>query len=162
MEIHKLLSAGWDQERIGERFGVDQSAVSHRLGRMGIRLKGPQSKTTAALPWNLADHPDKRRLVNQAPFRGLRYFLRKRDGQELTERAEKDLKAFLNRIQEGQVLALLDGAGFAYVPREDGDGDLVVRWPEGAPRDPQRLSPFVHKRSPVKQVEANPPAHEAR
>ncbi|MCX5009154.1 DUF6192 family protein [Streptomyces sp. NBC_00638] len=104
-----------------------------RLKKMGIRRIGSGSPISNALPWDIEHHPGKRRLINQAPFRGLRYYLRKRMGEPLSERAEMDLRAFRNRVEEGHVLALVEGDGFVYVPREERDGDLVIRWPEDTP-----------------------------
>jgi hypothetical protein len=136
MDLQKLLSAGKTASEIAAIYGVRVSTVSMRLSKMNIRLIGPGSPITDALPWDIAQHPDKKRLTNQAPFRGLRYYLRKRMGESLSERAELDLRAFLNRVRDGHVLALVEGDGFTYVPREGRDGRLVVRWPEGVPQGP--------------------------
>ncbi|MGW0087839.1 hypothetical protein ACWDWS_02290 [Streptomyces sp. NPDC003328] len=141
-ELQKLLSAGRTEVEIANMYGVTQQAVSYRMQNMQIARKGPKAPVTSALPWNLASHPDKRRLVNQAPFRGLRYFLQKRMGESLSERAELDLRAFLNRVRDGHVLALIAGDGFKYVPREPQDLDLVIRWPDDIPRN-EKTALFV-------------------
>jgi len=134
LELAKLTAAGMTQEEIAARYGVSQSAVSAKLTRNNRYAKGAQSPVSSALPWNIANHPEKRRITNQAAFRGLRYLVRQRMGDTLTERAFKDLRNFLDHVREGEVLALgVDG--FEYVPRRETDGELVIRWPEGVPRD---------------------------
>ncbi|MFC4501737.1 MULTISPECIES: hypothetical protein [Streptomyces] len=154
LELRKLLSAGFNGEAIAARYNVGPSAVYNRFNRMGISLKGPGSPVSSALPWDIARHPDKRRLTNQAPFRGLRYFLQKRMGEKLSERAELDLRAFLNKVRSGYVLALQDDVGFAYVPREDRDGNLVVRWPTRIREDDPRATLFVDCQSPAEGAPA--------
>ncbi|MFI5877546.1 hypothetical protein ACIBAH_35005 [Streptomyces sp. NPDC051445] len=146
LELQKLLSAGMNGVEIASIYGVDETAVYHRLRTMNIHLKGPNSPVASVLPWDIANHPDKRRLTNQAPFRGLRYYLQAQMGEKLSERAQLDLRAFLNRVRDGHVLALLDGQGFTYVPRTPEDRNLVVRWPKSAKGGDQ--SRFIDAKSP--------------
>lgn len=136
LELQQLLSAGLTGVEIARSYHVTPEAVYKRFDKMGIKHKGPESPVTAVLPWDIANHPEKRRLTNQAPFRGLRYYLMRRMGQSLSERAEADLKAFLNRVRNGDVLELAEGAGFRYVSRQPSDGRLVIRWPDGIPMGP--------------------------
>ncbi|MGW4446460.1 hypothetical protein [Streptomyces sp. NPDC004682] len=135
LELLTLRKAGLNGVQIAAQFGVEPEAVYMRFAAMGIHQKGAKSPVAQALPWDVVNHPDKRRITNQAPFRGLRYFLQKQMGEKLSYRAELDLKAFLNRVRAGEVLELSEEAGgFRYVPREPRDGHLVVRWPDGVPR----------------------------
>lgn len=141
-ELHKKVSAGWTTQQIADFYGSTRQGVEYRLHKMDVRKKGPKSPVTSLIPWNLVEHPEKRSLTSQAPFRGLRYFLQKRMGETLTERAAKDLNAFLYRVSNGYVLALVDGTGFTYVPRRASDMGLVIRWPEDVPED-ERTSLFA-------------------
>ncbi len=134
-ELQKLLSAGLNETQIAKQFGVTQQAVGNRLNYIEIYRKGPKSPVSSVIPWDISQHPEKKRLTQQASFRGLRGYVRNKMGETLTERAKLDVRAFLNRVRQGYVLDLMDGPGFAYVPREASDGLLVVRWPEGVPRD---------------------------
>lgn len=136
-ELLKLVAANWTTQQIADRYGVTRQGVEYRLHNLNIRKKGPKSLITSILPWDITNHPKKRSLTNQAPFRGLRYFLQKRKGERLSNRAELDLRAFLNHVRDGKVLALDDSRGFVMVPREPRDGNLVVRWPEGVPQGPE-------------------------
>ncbi|MEU3278182.1 hypothetical protein [Streptomyces antibioticus] len=133
LEIYQLLASGRSVLDIAKMFGVSESAVYQRLWKMGIRKNGPKSPIGNSLPWDIVNHPDKAKLINQAPFRGLRYFLQKKLGEQLSARAERDLRAFLGHVRAGEVLAL-QADGFVWVPRTSSDGDLVVRWPAGVPK----------------------------
>ncbi|MET9901878.1 hypothetical protein [Streptomyces sp. NPDC006446] len=132
--LQEMLIAGFKEVEIAKFYGVGVSTVSMRLAKMGIRRIGPKSPVSAAIPWDITSHPEKRRFINQTCFRGLRCFVRKQMGEKLSERSEHDLKVFLNRIRGGNVLALVEG-GFAYVPRQESDGSLVIRWPENVPHN---------------------------
>jgi hypothetical protein len=93
-------------------------------------------RVAAVLPWDVANHPAKERLWSQQPYLGLRAFLRDRMGLEVSPRSQIALRAFLNHVRAGDVLALDDAQGAHYVPQDPAkDGALVIRWPEGVPRD---------------------------
>lgn len=131
LELRKLALAGASQAELAERYGVTQQAISKRLVALGIVRRGTATPVLRSMPWDLAGHPDKRRILNGRPFNGLRYFVAKRLGDELSERAEADRQTFIRKVNNGLVLTLDEAKGFVYVPRTETDGDLVIRWPEG-------------------------------
>ncbi|MCY0963013.1 hypothetical protein [Streptomyces sp. H27-H5] len=141
LELQKLLAAGSTHAEIAQMFGVERQAVTKRVNGWGEYKKGENAPVTASMPWRIADRPDKVRLTNQAAYRGLRLYLGWRLGEDrkpLSERAKKDLRLFLEKINNGLVLTLDDSQGFVYVDRTPEDGRLVVRWPEGVKRDEKR------------------------
>lgn len=144
LELQKLVSAGLTQPEIAEMFHVSQQAVSYRMTGLGTYAKGSSAPITAAMPWDLTTRADKYRLTNQAAYRGLRYFVgwRMGDPKKLSDRAKKDLRLFLAKVEDGYVLTLDETSGFTYVVREESDGPLVVRWPAEAPREGEKLALF--------------------
>ncbi|MFD7257162.1 hypothetical protein [Streptomyces sp. NPDC059874] len=133
-DLQKLLSAGLTQPEIAKMYKVSQQAVSKRMVQRDHYRRGTNAPVTAALPWDITGRTDKARLMDQRPFRGLRYFVTDRMGFPLSERARQDLALFVNKVRDGHVLTLDDEKGFVYLPRTPEDGQLVVRWPD----DPSR------------------------
>ncbi|MFF8367863.1 hypothetical protein ACF05W_03410 [Streptomyces lydicus] len=138
----KLEEAGLTHAEIAEQYNVTRQAVTWRFNNMGEYKRGPLGDVTAKLPWDLANHPAKAKLRNQQPFLGLRAFLRERLGVEVSARSQLALRAFLNRVEKGEVLAVDDVLGAHYVKRDPvRDGSLVIRWPAGVEKD-DRVSLF--------------------
>ncbi|WP_138958962.1 hypothetical protein [Streptomyces sp. YIM 121038] len=131
-ELLVYLLADETQAQIGSRFGASQQAVAERLKNMRIHTNGPNSDSNRALPWPIDGHPQRSRFVSRAPFRGLRAFLLLQGGQKVTDNAMVYFRAFVGHIESGEVLAFDDERGFYYTPRTTEDGDLVIRWPDGA------------------------------
>jgi len=144
LTLLKHDAAGMTEGEIAAKYGVSQQAVAWRLNGLGVFKKGRKAPVMALLPWDLSARPDKRKLSNQNGFAGLRSFLRRKFGEELSTRAQVDLRAFLGHIEAGEVLKLDEQRGFIYVPRSDADGNLVIRWPEGQERpDSKTVSMFT-------------------
>lgn len=134
-ELLKLEEAGLTHQEIAERYGVTRQAVTWRFNDMGEFKRGKLQDVTEAMPWALSDHPAKKALWKQAAFLGLRAFLRERLGMDVSDRSRQALKAFLNRVENGEVLTVED-RGACYVARDrDLDGDLAIRWPADVPKD---------------------------
>jgi hypothetical protein len=142
-ELLKLEAAGLTHSEIAKKYGVSRQAVTKRFNDMGEYRRGPLQDVTAVLPWDVANHPAKAKLWRQQPYVGLRALLRERMGAEVSPRSRAALRAFLNHVQNGEVLNLDDVQGAHYVPRDpERDGSLVVRWPEGVPQDER--TPLFH------------------
>ncbi|MEU4492609.1 hypothetical protein AB0F96_03855 [Streptomyces sp. NPDC023998] len=131
LTLLKHNAAGMTEPEMAKLYGVSQQAVAWRLNGLGVYKKGRKAPVMSLLPWDISAHPDKKRLSNQNSFAGLRSFLRKKFGEELSDRAEIDLRAFLRHLEAGEVLTFDEGQGFIYVPRSSEDGNLAIRWPEG-------------------------------
>ncbi|MGW6597899.1 hypothetical protein [Streptomyces sp. NPDC055036] len=143
LELLKLEAAGLSRAEIAKKFKVTHQAVSYRLGKIGEhkRISGV-SKAISLLPWDLSQRDNKKKLAGQASFAGLRTLLRARLGEDVSDRAREDLRAFLNHVSTGKVLTLDDRLGFIYIPREEFDGNMVIRWPKRAPRTAENLRYF--------------------
>lgn len=130
LTLNKLLMQNLTPAQIAARYGVTPEAVTYRMrNHLGIHTYAERSPALSQMPWDLAALPDRAALMLVGPFRGLRRLVTHRlDGQK----PDLYLRAFLNAVERGNVLALVGGR-WAYVPRCEADGDLVVRWPEGAP-----------------------------
>ncbi|MGW1673278.1 hypothetical protein [Streptomyces sp. NPDC002324] len=135
-ELLKLEEAGLTHSEIGKRYGVSRQAVTKRFNAMGKYVRAAYRDATAVLPWDLASHPARDSLRKDESFMGLRAFVREQMGAEVSERSALALRTFHNHIKAGEVLDLDPVQGACWVRREDErDGSLVIRWPEGVPRD---------------------------
>ncbi|MEV6419047.1 helix-turn-helix domain-containing protein [Streptomyces sp. NPDC051662] len=151
-ELLKREALGMSRAEIAAEFGVSRQAVAKRFNDMGKYSRGPIQDVTAALPWDIANHPAKKKLWAQQPYLGLRAFLRQRMGAEVSQRSQLALRAFLNHVVQGEVLDLHETQGAHYVPRDpERDGELVIRWPRSVPLDDERKALFR-----LKVVEAPP------
>ncbi|MFB7782057.1 hypothetical protein ACFC1D_04970 [Streptomyces vinaceus] len=137
-----LEEAGLSHQQIADRYNVTRQAVTWRFdNHLKIKKRAHFQEVTSLMPWDVASHPAKDRLKGQAAFLGLRAYLRRRLDMEVSPRSEQALKAFLNRVSHGEVLAVGD-TGAHYVSREAADGNLVIRWPAGVPRYEERVELF--------------------
>ncbi|MFF5433432.1 hypothetical protein ACFY5K_25790 [Streptomyces griseofuscus] len=123
---------GLDQGDIAKKYNVSPQAVSERFGRMGIRERGAGSPVTSLMPWDLSDHPEKRKLVNSSAYRCARDYLRKKRGERMSDRAAVRAESFERRLADGFVLSFTDDLGFHFSKRKPGEV-LIFRWPEGMP-----------------------------
>ncbi|WP_145500896.1 hypothetical protein [Streptomyces sp. CFMR 7] len=130
LTLQKLLMQKLTPDEIAKRYGVTRAAVTYRMRHhLKTYTYTTKSPVLSQMPWDLADLPNRAELMVVGSFRGLRRLVAHRlDGQA----PDLYMRAFLNRVARGEVLALVDGE-WAYVPRSEEDGDLVVRWPDGAP-----------------------------
>ncbi|MGW2919511.1 hypothetical protein ACWDBF_16810 [Streptomyces angustmyceticus] len=136
VDLLKLEEAGLTHAEIAKQYNVTRQAVTWRFTNMGEYKRGPLQDVTANLPWDLANHPAKEKLWRQQPFLGLRAFVRERLGAEVSPRSQLALRAFLNRVEKGEVLAVDAAKGAHYVDRDPlRDGSLVIRWPDEVPKD---------------------------
>ncbi|WP_030386517.1 hypothetical protein [Streptomyces sp. NRRL S-241] len=141
-ELLALDEAGFTHEQIAAQYKVTRQAVTWRFDHhLKIKKRAHFQEVTSLMPWDVAAHPAKARLKQQAAFLGLRAYLRSRLDMEVSPRSAQAMKAFLNRVANGEVLAV-GPMGAHYVPREPADGNLVVRWPADAPRHEERLELF--------------------
>lgn len=137
-----LEAAGLSHEQIAKKYGVSRQAVTKRFNDMGEYRRAHWQDATGLLPWDIARHPDKAKIRRQTAYAGLRAFLRKQLGQTLSPRSQETLRQFLDHINSGEVLELDSVQGVRYVQRDpERDGSLVIRWPEGVPRD-ERIAYF--------------------
>ncbi|WP_406305792.1 hypothetical protein OHA61_30805 [Streptomyces sp. NBC_00885] len=135
LTLLKLEAAGKTHDQIAEEYKVTRQAVTYRFNQLERYKKGPKALLLSILPWDISERPDKKRLSNQVGFEGLRNFLKKRTGQDLSPRGQESLRAFLGHMEAGEVLTLDEELGFVYVERVSDDGNLVIRWPEGEERE---------------------------
>ncbi|MFI2031387.1 hypothetical protein [Streptomyces buecherae] len=144
--LRKLL-ATMGRAEIAKQYGVSPQAVSYRRGLFNENLKGRNARLNRLLPWDLSEHPKRREFMDQYSFRGLRAYMRERNGEELGGSARSDRKSFVNHIRGGEVIALDLELGFIYVPRESRDDSLVVRWPSDVPlpKESADLALFVYE-----------------
>ncbi|MER5883100.1 GcrA family cell cycle regulator [Streptomyces sp. NPDC001941] len=142
-ELAKLWEAGLSHAEIARQFGVSRQAVNKRFNRMGVTPRAGQLTVTDILPWDLASFPQKGMLRQQEPYIGLRAFVRKRIGENLSARSELARKSFVAQIGKGLVLDIDPSVGAHYVKRDPKrDGTLVIRWPEDVPRGEEATNIF--------------------
>ncbi|MFJ8930609.1 hypothetical protein ACIRLA_28900 [Streptomyces sp. NPDC102364] len=136
LELLKLEAAGHTHREIGAKFGVSRQAVTLRFNQMGEYVQAARKDVSAVLPWDLSQHPASSKLKDSEAYIGLRAFVRQRLGLELSARGQLSLKTFLNHVRAGEILSLHAVHGFEWEPWDSArDGDIVIRWPEGVPRD---------------------------
>ncbi|MFD8886436.1 hypothetical protein ACFV0H_28565 [Streptomyces erythrochromogenes] len=141
-ELLALEEAGLSHQEIADKYHVTRQAVTWRFdNHLKIKKRAHFQEVTALMPWDVASHPAKDRLKQQAAFLGLRAYLRKRLDMDVSARSAQAMRAFLNRVSNGEVLAV-GVTGAHYVPREAADGNLVIRWPADEPRPEERLELF--------------------
>lgn len=129
-------AAGLSHTDIAAKYGVTRQAVHKRFAAMGEYRRKQYTSVAELLPWDFAGNPISRKLRQQSGFLGLRAYIRKRLGQELSPRSEEAMRRFLAHIADGKVLELDDVQGARYVERDpERDESLIIRWPEGVPKD---------------------------
>lgn len=124
---------GLSLTEIAERHKVSKSAVSQRFTKMGRPFGGNAALDyQVLLPWKI----QREHLPLDAANR-LRSHVRYRSGIEVAETAKRRLENWWTRLRaEGTVLIYVpdaDGSPWQYVPRQESDGSLIVRWPEDMP-----------------------------
>lgn len=124
---------GLSLAEIAERHKVSKSAVSQHFTRMGRPFGGNAAMDyQEIIPWKIQrDH-----LSLDAAIR-LRAHVRYRSGIEVAESAKRRLENWWTRMRaEDTVLTYAPspaGSPWRYVSRQESDGKLIIRWPEGAP-----------------------------
>lgn len=114
---------------IAEKYDVVKSAVSMRFDRMG-RPFGRQAPMDYQeyLPWKvLRDH----QALDAA--QRLRAHIRSMTGHPVTDAQKVRLTNWYARINRQHTVVSYDATGvppWAYLPRTEDDGQLIIRWPE--------------------------------
>ncbi|MFE9660323.1 hypothetical protein [Streptomyces sp. NPDC005955] len=132
LELLELEAAGLKHWEIGDRYNVSRQAVTKAFNNMDVYRRGAFHAATARLPWDVAAHPAREAIKDSEAFAGLRALVRERMGVELSDRSRRSLRAFFYNVNSGRVLTLAP-EGPVWARRRDSDGDMVIRWPEGAP-----------------------------
>ncbi|MEU5957572.1 hypothetical protein [Streptomyces sp. NPDC047525] len=135
-ELLKLEAAGLTHQQIGDEYGVSRQAVTKRFNTMGLFVQAIRRDVSVVLPWDLSQVPNRSKLKDSVTYIGLRAYVRDQLGAEVSPRAERALKTFVNHVQAGEILELDSTEGLrwaTYAPEQD--GDLILRWPESAKKD---------------------------
>jgi hypothetical protein len=130
-ELRRLVEQGLTHSQIAEHVSsasgvtVSRSTVSAALSRAGLTTAAMRYKQE--LPWRV--RPDH---LAQYPARMLRLLGRRRQNIELTEDEENRLDAWLDGIEEKQLVVAYapDNGGFIYVDADeinDGERDIPIR-----------------------------------
>lgn len=131
--VSKLKAEGKTQREIAKMFDVNETYVSWIKSQYPVQ-KSPREMVNDLWPWDSGEkfHP-------AAPSLRLRAHLRYRAyGQEgLTQNESYLLKGFYNRLRKHNLVVEFDPTipkskgvytgGWAYRPREDRDGNLIIR-----------------------------------
>ncbi|MGW2448949.1 hypothetical protein [Streptomyces sp. NPDC001675] len=133
-ELQRLYQAGFKDAEIAKMFGATPQAVNSRLVAMGLRQY--RQKVTAILE-NAWPNSETRRgdFVKFNRYRDLCCFLRGRLGDEkMTANQKRGAERFERAVRKGNhVLDFQPDSEepWRFVPREDSDGRMVIRWPRG-------------------------------
>lgn len=123
---------GWTYQRIADEYGVTRGAVHLALSRSNL-IRKEQPDYSDRIPWRV---PDKYRNAN--PLRMLRAAAAREQGQEMSQRRERELDAWLKGMNKKEEWAPLGWVvcfdperwpdkGFHYLPRGPEDTWLVRR-----------------------------------
>lgn len=137
MPAHKLVpdcntlrrwrDAGYTQEQMVDlteemlNVRVTRSAIAQAMVRCG--LSTDKARYSDELPWRVRPEHAK-----EYPARMLRLLGRRRNGGEMSERDSQRLDSWLAKLKAERAVVAYDPEhpdGFAYVPRQPGDGVAV-------------------------------------
>ncbi|AXK86575.1 hypothetical protein SAMN05421776_1179 [Nocardia farcinica] len=135
-EVEALLRAGFTQQEIADIKGVTRAAVSVALKRHGMtaREPGPRELGNKDFPFEVPV------IFQQDPYQRLRdhgeYMFTK--GKGMSEARIKRLRTFYRKLIENNWVVEYDPnlppvegvsskGGWAYRPREEKDGNLIIR-----------------------------------
>lgn len=130
-QLEKYLKMGLTQQQIADRWERDsgvrvtRSAIANAIQRNGLKSNRPRDRYMNMIPWTLA--PEHR---NHADARLLRFEARRRQGKPLNDREMTWLQSWLEELQDKNAVIMYDPRwpeGFAWVPREDTDDDIIRR-----------------------------------
>ncbi|MFB8199404.1 hypothetical protein [Kitasatospora purpeofusca] len=142
-ELSEMFIKGRTDTEIAKEFGTTRQAVSYKRSRLGYNVRPFSTRANDLISrvWKVQVLPDKAPgSHNQTgPMQALRVWLRLQLGDpSLSEKQRRAASGFEDRLRRELVVLAYDRQsvkGFYYLPREPGDGQLVIRWPEGVPRD---------------------------
>ncbi|MEU6959579.1 hypothetical protein [Streptomyces chrestomyceticus] len=122
----------WIVEEYKRKYNIETSPSLWASFRARRGLKKRIARNTELIPWSVNEEH-----LFAYPLAMLRVEARLRDGFELREVDAKRLASWKKELEQANAVVYYDpdtDAGFHYVPREDGDDDLI-RKPLQATRD---------------------------
>lgn len=149
--IEDLKNKGFNQSQIAEMWGVTRQYVSMVKHSTNNFSKTPREVVWESFPWGVVGRRFSRstlylRLMDHGEFRAT-------GGKGMSVDSLRRLRTFYKTLQEGDLVVVFDPSippgqvltrgrrdtvgGFAYVPREDTDGHLIIRVNEFATMTPQ-------------------------
>lgn len=143
-EVIKLYRSGLSDKEIAEAYDVTIQAVNKRLVALGIQRHPAKHAATAIInaAWP-AEEYGRNKYTSLSRGQRLFAFLRKRLGDEaLGPRQDRMAINFEREARErGAVLHLDPGSDqpWVWLPRDSGDGDMVIRWPLGREKPTGKL-----------------------
>lgn len=135
-EVDALKAKGFNQSEIAEMYGVTRAYISWIKHTYGGKKTPREKILEEAWPWTVAD-----RFTRSIPYRALRdhaeYVATK--GKGMTDRQLDMLRTFYRQTENVVVMYDPDNpptpgisaGGFMYVPREESDGNMMIRLADG-------------------------------
>ncbi|MFD8594565.1 hypothetical protein ACFV1L_06150 [Kitasatospora sp. NPDC059646] len=136
-DLSELFTLGYRDSEVADMYGVTRQAVNLRWIQRGLFRYPIASQVVQMLGqlWEVKTSSGAGSHMHSHPCQSLRYYLRSKLGDTLSERQALTALRFESRLRrKGEVLAYDPEAGFGYVKREPSDARLVVRWPAEVPR----------------------------
>ncbi|MFD4608291.1 hypothetical protein ACFWOT_09265 [Streptomyces sp. NPDC058440] len=133
----KFYRDGLSDAEIAEAYGVSVQAVNKRFARMDIERKPWTNTATAILntAWPTTKDFKRSEYTHLNRARSLFAFMRWRLGDPtLTDRQLREAERFGMYVRTKKVVLGFDLSSknpWVWLPREESDGNLVLRWPEG-------------------------------
>jgi hypothetical protein len=133
-ELAKLFAFGKSQKEIAEEYEVTIQAVNLRFHKIGLH-RVPYARQASQLIDSIWPERLGREHHGKTAEMIFRAYVRKQLGdKQLSHRQELQAAQFLRVVTEKLVVLTYDldaPDGWAFIPREDSDLNLVVRYPEG-------------------------------
>lgn len=136
---HELreLKKRYTYAQIGEMYGVDAQSVYQRIRADNPNVPKERPRYDDLIPWRIA-----KPHWYAMPVTMLRLYGRRRAGVELTDKDNRRLDAWLDRMKEADLVVDYDrdqepnpaspvSGGWRYVRRQPEDGDGLIRKPKG-------------------------------
>ena len=123
--IRELLQQdGMTQADVARYFGRTRSAVNHALARAGMDVRTPRQKAQEAFPWTISRKRSGRYLEKR--LRDHLDFYATGGGGMTDDRLHK-LLLFYRQLLDQNCVVEYRPEGFDRVPREERDGELIIR-----------------------------------
>ncbi|MGV9364501.1 hypothetical protein [Amycolatopsis sp. NPDC003731] len=153
-EIQELLNKGFDRAEIMTIIGISNAGITYHLKYTGGEPElSLVERVKKLLPWDITGDQ-----VRAAPYRNAQWHLEFMEAgdEALTPDKRRKLRGFYKKLEEFKMVVRYDPAipprpgqrfgGFEYVPREESDGDSILRFDEHTPvaeedRDRWKLPP---------------------
>ncbi|MGW2713694.1 hypothetical protein HKX69_05785 [Streptomyces argyrophyllae] len=134
--LRRFFREGLSDKEIAKAYDVSVQAVNQRFSKMGLERKPWMNTATAILnaAWPTTDGFKRSEFTHLNRARELFAFMRWRLGDPtLTEKQMYMARRFESQAREGVVLEFAPEtkSRWVWVPRQESDGDLVLRWPAG-------------------------------